>query len=379
MPETPHKTCTRCVMNTLAPDIRFDADGVCNYCKIHDTLEHEFPRGEEGTRILEGLAARIRRDGRGRKYDCVVGVSGGRDTSYCLYMCKQLGLRPLAVHFDNGWDADIAKVNLSKLCERMEVDLHCVIADWEESRELTNCTIRACVPYIDMTDDVGIARALYDSAAAEGVRYIILSHSFREEGVTPLKWNYMDGRYCRSLIKRFGRMEFKKFRNVDLHNILYWSLVKRIRIVNITNYYDDVGTGVEELLHEKFGWVDTGQHHYDNEIFALVYNYARRKFGFDWRVVELSARIRTGLITRDQALEILKTTPFFENEELVDFCLKKQGLSREEYESLIAAPNKYFTDYPTWYPLLKLFKWPIKLMCRAHLAPAHAYEKYFEA
>jgi hypothetical protein len=367
-------------MDTRAPDIRFDAKGVCNYCHIQDKLEAEFPRGEAGHKILQEMAEKMRRHGNGRNFDCVVGVSGGRDTSYCMHYCKEvMGLRPLAVHFDNGWDSSIAKENLSRLCDRMGVELHTIIADWEESRELTNCTIRACVPYIDLTDDIGIARALYDTAVEEGVRYIILSHSFREEGVTPLKWNYMDGRYARSMIRQFARMEFKKFKNVDIHHLLYWGIVKGIRVVNITNYYDDTGTQVEELLAEKYGWVDTGQHHYDNEIFALAYYYARHKFGFDWRVVELSARVRTGVLTREEALQQMEEAPFFENREVVDYCLKKQGISAEEFEQILRAPNKYFTDYPTWYPLLRMCKYPIKLACRAHLAPAHAYEKFFEA
>jgi hypothetical protein len=367
-------------MDTSAPDIRFDGDGVCNYCHIHEKLEQLFPLGETGAAELHRLADRIRARGRGRPYDCVVGVSGGRDTSYCLYHTKEvLGLRPLAVHFDNGWDSQVAKSNLSKVCDGLKVDLHTVIADWEESRELTNSTIRACVPYIDLTDDVGIARALFDACVSEGVKYIITSHSFREEGVTPLKWNYMDGRYTRALIRQFGRMKFRKFKNVDIHHMLWWSVVKGIRVVNTTNYYDDRGVHVEQLLHDKYGWVDTGQHHYDNELFGLVYNYARRKFGFDWRVVELSARVRTGVITRDQAMGILESVPFFENDDVVDYALNKQGIAREEYEAIIAAPNKFFTDYPSWYPLLKLLRRPIKVACRAHFVPAHAYEKYFEA
>ncbi len=374
------RMCTRCVMDATVPGIHFDAQGVCNYCHMHDNLEAMFPTGKAGEAVLSRMAEQMRQAGKGRKYDCVVGVSGGRDTSYCLYYVKEkMGLRPLAVHFDNGWDSDISKTNLAKVCDGLDVDLHTIIMDWPESRELTNCTIRACVPYIDLTDDVGIASALYRTAAQEGVRYIILSHSFREEGVTPLKWNYMDARYTRALIKRFSTMAFKHFKNVDIHHMLYWIFVKKIHVVNITNYYNDVGEHVEELLQKEYGWEDTGQHHMDNEMFALVYNYARRKFGFDWRIVELSAKVRTGVITKEQALKALSEMPFFENETLVDYGLKKQGISREEYEEIIAAPNKYFTDYPSYYPLLKLFKWPIKLLCRAHVLPAHAYEKYFEA
>ena len=367
-------------MDSRVPGIKFDENGVCNYCHMQDHLVEQFPIGAEGEAVLARLAAKMRKAGRGRKYDCVVGVSGGRDTSYCLHYTKaRLGLRPLAVHFDNGWDSDIAKTNLSKLCDGLDVELHTIIMDWPESRELTNCTIRACVPYIDLTDDIGIASALYRTASKEGVRHIILSHSFREEGVTPLMWNYVDARYTRALIKRFCTMPLVHFKNVDIHHMLYWIIVKGIRVVNLTNYYDDTGERVEKLLAEKYGWEDTGQHHMDNEMFALVYYYARHKFGFDWRVVELSARVRTGVITRQQALDALTEIPFFENEDLVDYCLKKQGFSREEFDAILAAPNKYFADYPSYYPLLKLFRLPFKWLCRAHVLPAHAYEKYFEA
>lgn len=372
--------CSRCVMDSTVPGIRFDDAGVCSYCHMQDKLEGLYPNGPEGERVLMGMAEKMRKHGRGRRFDCVVGVSGGRDTSYCLHYCKEkMGLRPLAVHFDNGWDSEISKTNLAKLCANMDVELHTIIMDWPESRDLTNCTIRACVPYIDLTDDIGIASALYRTAAQENVRYIILSHSFREEGITPLLWNYVDARYTRALVKRFGTIEYKHFKNVDLHHMLYWSLWKGIRIVNITNYYNDVGAHVEELLQERYGWEDTGQHHMDNEMFALVYYYARHKFGFDWRIVELSAKVRTGVITREQAFAALKEIPFFENEALVDYCLKKQGFSREEFDAILKAPNKYFTDYPSYYPLLRAFRLPIKLLCRMHFVPAHAYEKFFEA
>ena len=376
----PNRVCSRCVMDSVVPGIRFGINGVCNFCQIHDRMELAYPTGQAGEQILSVIGERIRRAGRHRAYDCVVGVSGGRDTSYCLYYVKEkMGLRPLAVHFDNGWDSDVAKTNLARLCEKLDVDLHTIIMDWPESRALTNANIRACVPYIDLTDDVGIASALYRTAARESIRHIILSHSFREEGILPLIWNYVDGRYTRSIIKRFCDIQtFNDFKNVDIHHMLYWILIKGIRVANITNYYDDTGDKVELFLKENFGWEDTGQHHMDNEMFALVYNYTRRKFGFDWRMVELSAKVRTGVLTRPEALEVLKTPPFFETDEMVDYCLKKQGLSHEEYEGIIAASNKYFTDYPSNYPLLRVFRLPIKMLCRMHALPIHAYEKYFE-
>ena len=286
--------CKRCIMDSTVLGVRFDAEGICSHCKLHDKLDRLYPAGEVGRKQVEQIADKIRKQGRGKRYDCIVGLSGGRDTSYCLYQTKQLGLRPLAVHFDNGWDSDVAKNNMRKVCDALNVDLHTDIADWEESRELTNCTIRASVPYIDVTDDIGIARTNYDSAVREGVRYIMVSHSFREEGINPIKWMYIDGRYVDSLIKQYGRMKFKKFKNIYLRNMFYWHFVKRIKMLNLTNYYDDAGKHVEQLLEDKFGWTDTHQHHNDNEIFALVCYYSRHKFGIDWRLVDFSAKIRTG-------------------------------------------------------------------------------------
>lgn len=373
-----YQECDRCLMSTEVPGVRFDASGVCNHCGIHDKLDKVYPTGAEGKRRIEAIAARIKEEGRGKKYDCIVGISGGRDTSYCLYETVQLGLRPLAVHFDNGWDSEISKGNLLRLCSAMNVDLHTVIADWEESRELTNCTIRAGVPYIDLTCEVGIARALYDTAVEEGVKYIILSHSYREEGITPLKWMYVDGLYVRSVVQRFGRMNFKKFKNVDLHHMFYWHILKGIRIVNLPNYYDDAGDHVEKLLTDKFGWEDTGAHHFDNEIFALVFHIARHKFGFDWRICEFSGKVRSGVMTKEEAREALKTPPAFETPENVAYCLKKQGISQAEFDDLMRAPPKYFSDYPNYHQFLKLFKYPIKVMGRMNILPSYVYEKFFE-
>ncbi|MBX9788348.1 MAG: N-acetyl sugar amidotransferase [Pirellulales bacterium] len=370
--------CRRCVINSSIPGVHLDAEGICNHCHIHDRLNAMFPLGEEGTRRLQEIVDRIRRDGRGKPFDCVVGLSGGRDTCYCLYKCKQLGLRPLAVHFDNGWDSDIAKNNIRKICTGLDVELHTIIADWEESRELTNCTIRASLPYIDLTDDIGIVHALYSSADKEGVRWIIHSHSFRCEGINPLLWNYMDGRFVRHLIKRFCRIRLKHFKNVDLRNFLYWVFVKRIKVFTMTNYYQDAGEEIDELLKREFGWENTGGWHFDNEIFGLQCYYSRHKFGIDWRVVELAALVREKQMTRDAALAELAEVPAIERKEIVDYALKKQGISPAEWAEIMAAPPKFFTDYPSYYPVLRVIRLPIKVLCRLNILPPHAYEKYFE-
>lgn len=370
--------CRRCVLDSTVAGIRFDADGVCNHCHIHDRLNRLYPAGPEGEKFLARMAEKIKRSSRGKAHDCIVGLSGGRDTCYCLYKTRQLGLRPLAVHFDNGWDSDIAKNNIRKICSKLDVELHTIIADWEESRELTNCTIRASLPYIDLTDDIGIVSALYRTAAAEGIHWIIHSHSFRCEGINPLKWNYVDARFVRGLIKRYCRIQLKQFQNTDLHHLLYWILVKRIRVFTMTNYYKDSDPAIDELLKREFDWQDTGGWHFDNEIFGLQSYYSRHKFGIDWRVIELAALVREGVTTRDEALAELAEIPEVEDRRIVDYALKKQGLSAEEFAEIMAAPPKYFTDYPSYYPLLRALKYPIKALSRLNVLPPHTYEKYFE-
>lgn len=365
-------------MDSTIPKVKFDAQGICNHCKIHERLNRLYPVGDEGERILRKIADKIKKSGKGKPYDCIVGLSGGRDTCYCLYKTKQLGLRPLAVHFDNGWDSDIAKNNIRKICTKLDVDLHTIIADWEESRELTNCTIRASLPYIDLTDDIGIISALYRTAAEEGIHWIIHSHSFRAEGINPLAWNYVDGRFVRSLIKRFCKIKLKQFQNTDIHHFWYWVFIKRIRVFTMTNYYADADPRIDAFMKKEFGWEDTGGWHFDNELFGLQCYYSRHKFGIDWRVVELSALVREGAMTRDAALAEMKEIPPIERKEIVDYALKKQGITQEEFAEIMAAPKKFFYDYPTWYPVLKAFQYPIKLLCRMHVLPPHAYEKYFE-
>ena len=375
---TSPRVCTRCIMDETVSGITFDDQGVCNHCHIHDTLDRLYPLTDEGHQELLSIVEQIKRAGRGRPYDCIVGISGGRDTCYCLYMTKQLGLRPLAVHFDNGWDSEIAKTNLRNVLEKLDVDLHTVVADWEESRELTNCTIRASLPYIDMTDDVGIVSALYRTAAKEKIRWIIHSHSFRSEGINPLKWNYMDGRLVRQIIKRFCRIRLKLFRNVELRHFFWWIFVKRIRTFTMTNYYNDVGPEIDELLKNDFGWQETGGWHFDNEIFGLACYYSRVKFGIDWRICEFAAWVRTGVMTREDALQKMTETPEIESREYVDYGLKKQGISPEEWQEILAAEPKYFTDYPTYYPVLKLLSPLIRLLGRLQILPAHTYEKFFK-
>jgi hypothetical protein len=188
----------------------------------------------------------------------------------------------------------------------------------------------------------------------------------------------MDGRLVHHIIKRFCRIPLKFFKNVELRHFFWWVFVKRIKTFTITNYYDDLGDKIDEFLGEQFGWQSTGGWHFDNEIFGLACHYSRVKFGIDWRIPEFAAWVRTGEMTREAALEALEETPAIEREEIVSYGLKKQGISDEEWQQILAAEPRYFTDYPTYYPVLKLLSPLIWLLGRLHILPAHTYEKFFK-
>ncbi|HEY3272421.1 MAG TPA: N-acetyl sugar amidotransferase [Methanocella sp.] len=375
MPEK-NQVCTRCVSDTTIPNIRFDADGVCNFCKIQDALEADSRLDEQNKARFTTLIEKIKREGRHKEYDCVVGVSGGRDSTYVLYNALKLGLRPLAVHFDNGWNSEIAVANIKKATNKLNVDLHTVVADWEEFKDLQKSFLRASVSDAEIPTDYAILSVLYKEAARAGTRYILNGHSFRTEGIVPLGWTYMDGRYVHSVHKKFGRMHIRSFPVMSMADLIYYTSVRRITFVNMLKYieYDQKKAG--EIMSRELGWQYYGGHHHENVYTHFFQSYLLpKKFGIDKRKIEYSALIRSGQMTREAALaEIAQPYPF--DREVVNYTISKLGLSRSEFEDIMAAPPKTFHDYGTYYPVIKAMKLPIRMSCSMGLLPMIFYQKY---
>jgi len=372
-----YQICTRCVSDTSFPAIRFDADGVCQYCKAHDELERVYPRGPEGERRLEQITEKIKRSGRGKPYDCVAGVSGGRDSTYTLYLAVRYGLRPLAVHFDNGWDSEVAVRNIKNVCTTLNVDLHTHVADWEEFRDLQIAFLKASVPEAEVPTDVAIHAALQEAAAAERIRYVILGHSFRTEGIAPIEWTYMDGRYIRAIRRRFGTIPQKTVPNLTLTRYLYFTYIKRIQTVPILNYVRYHHDEVAQTLEREVGWEYYGGHHHESSYthFVQAALFAT-KFNIDKRRLEYSALIRSGQKTREEALEDLGQNPYPVDPELVAYCVRKLGLTMDEWNAILSLPTKSFHDYPSYYPLIRALRWPIRLGYRLGLVPPVLYFKF---
>jgi len=383
-PPPGYRRCTRCLMDTTAPGISFDVAGECSFCAVHDRMDRAFPLGEVGRQTVRLLAAEMRRAGRGRRYDCVVGLSGGRDSTYTLWYCvAQLGLRPLAVHFNDGFGNPVAGENMVRTCQHLGVELRTVTSDWRESKDLKIAFLKASVPDMEEGTDLGIATALYGVAAQEGVRHLVIGQSFRTEGVAPLSWNYLDGKYLRAVHRQFGTVPLRPWRptdpgfNLGIKEMLYYTLVRRIKTVTLLYHLDYVRTEVDEVLVRELAWKSPGAHYSDDLYQSLIYYLNRVKFNIDRRLFNYSALVRTGQMSREFALDRISRPNSIEDEKVIALCIRRLGLTRAEFETLVAAPPRSFHDYPNSYRLLRLVRWPIKIMSRLNMIPESAYDKFF--
>lgn len=374
-----YQVCSRCVSDTTMPDIRFDEHGICSFCHIHDTLDEQFPLDERGRERLHQIIQRIQEDGQARKYDCIVGVSGGTDSTFCLYMAKKLGLRPLAVHFDNGWNSEESVSNIRNAVRKLGVDLEWIRVDFEEFCDIQRSFLKASVPDAEIPTDLAIHAVLHRTAAEKGIKWIINGMNFRTEGIQPLKWSYTDGRYVRSVQELFGSRPLVTYPNLTIPDMINFSLVKGIKTVPLLAYMNYSKEETKDILKREVDWTDYGGHHFESLYTRFVItDILWGKFRIDKRKVQLSAAVRSGKLTRDAALEILKTPPNGDPE-VTRMVLEKIGFTEEEFGEILSLPPKTFLDYPTSYPLIRALKSPIKLACSLNLVPKIFYEKYLGA
>jgi N-acetyl sugar amidotransferase len=357
-------------MDTTDPFIEFDSSGVCNHCRHYDELSARMlPSTEEAGRELKNLAARIKSDGVGKQYDCVVGVSGGVDSTYVVYLVKKLGLRPLAIHLDNGWDAELAVSNIEKVLRHLGVDLHTNVLDWEEFKHLQLAFLRASVPDGEIPTDHAIAAVIYQTAARLGIKYVISGSNVVTEGILPASWTYgiQDWTYIRSVHKRFGRKGIKTFPHMGLFRRFYYNLIRGIVTIRILNLIPYSKQEAMHVLQDELGWRYYGGKHYESIYTRFFQGYILlRKFNIDKRLAHLSTLICSGQITRKQALEELKneTYPRELQQEDYRYAIKKLGLSDSEFEEIMNLPIKSFRDYPNENNLMMFLRKVLRILQR---------------
>jgi N-acetyl sugar amidotransferase len=350
-------------MDTVGdPDITFDEKGVCNYYyEYKRKAKHRLATSMDGEDEIRSIVSKIRQEGRRREYDCVVGVSGGVDSTYTVYVTKQLGLRPLAVHFDNGWNSELAVSNIEKVLRRLEIELHTYVVDWEEFKNLQLSFLKASTPDGEIPTDHAILAVLYKVAGEYNIPYIITGNNFRTEGVMPPSWAYghIDWRYIKAVHKLYGNMALRTFPHLSLLSFLYYTVVKKIRLISLLNYLDYDRTRAMQVLEEEVGWKYYGGKHYESVYTKFYQGYVLpRKFNIDKRKLHVSTLVFAGLLDRESALRELEAEPYPVDtlKEDRDFVIKKLGLSEEDLDRILRLPLKSFKDYHNSYHLHKYLR-----------------------
>lgn len=354
MSSRPYQVCTNCVMDTTDSRIVFDEQGVCDHCTTYfGKIAPNWRTGDEGRQTLVEIAAKIRRAGEGKDFDCIIGMSGGIDSSYLTYIAKrELGLRPLVFHVDAGWNSQEAVNNIEKLVDKLGLDLYTEVIDWEEMRDLQLAFFKSGVPHIDTPQDHAFFAMMYRFAEQYGVKHILTGANYSTECIrNPLEWMYYqsDSIQLRDIHRRFGSRPLATFPVTSiLRHKVYLPYVKGIRVIKPLNYIPYVKEDAIRLLVEEFGWQPYPQKHFESRFTKFYEGYwLPTKFGFDTRRVQYSSLILTNQMTREQALEELQHPPYDEATVFQEFeyVATKLGITVEELQSYLEAPNKTYKDY----------------------------------
>ena len=361
--------CSKTVMDNIAdPNIVFDEDGVCNYWHEYQSkADLELVHGKEGELKWSKKVEEIKEKGKQRPYDCIIGVSGGVDSTFIAYLVKKAGLRPLVVHFDNGWNSEIAVKNIENIINYLNADLYTLVVDWEEFRDLQRAYIKAGVVDIEVLTDHAILATLYKLAAKHKIKYVISGANIETEIVLPKAWIYKksDSVNIRAIHKKYGELELKTYPLYEPWKKLYYNKLVKLEFVKPINWMKYRKAEAKKLIEKEIGWKDYGGKHYES-IFTKFYQayILPTKFKIDKRKAHLSNLICSGQLSREEALEELKQ-PLYDDHELSmdkEFVAKKLGFSIEEFDQLMSEEPKSHFDYPTEGPIESHYSWlkPIK-------------------
>jgi len=358
-----YKACSRCVMDTSDPDITFDPNGVCNHCIEFETVTRRkwFP-GEEGRSRWAAIVEQIKTAGSGQEYDCILGLSGGVDSSYLAIKVHDWGLRPLVVHVDAGWNSELAVANIEAIVKHCNYDLHTHVVDWEEMRDLHLAYLRAGISNQDVPQDHIFFASLYHFATRNGIRYILSGGNIATEGILPRSWHgsAMDAINLKAIHAKFGERPLRNYKTISFFEYYIWyPFVKRMLAVRPLNYMPyDKAKAVEEL-ERTVGWRAYGRKHGESQFTKLFQNYyLPERFGYDKRRPHLSSLIVSGQMSREEALAKLAEPLYNANDLEVDiayFC-KKLRISRAQFDELMQAPVHWYSDFPTWDARYRLLK-----------------------
>ena len=351
--------CRSCVMDTTDPEISFDKTGRCNYCV---DFENKYPNFDKNKAVFPEVELvqkinEIKQHGKANDYDCIVGLSGGVDSSYVAYLAKEHGLRPLCVHFDSGWNSELAVKNIESIVKHLNFDLYTYVCDWREMKDLQLSFFKASVANCDIPQDHAFIAGLHEIAQKHKIKYLINGHNIATEFIMPMEWGYTshDVVQIKSIQKQFGKSRLKKYPTYSaFKRFIYFKYINPVQSFNILNYVPYKKDEVKQFLIDELGWRDYGGKHYESRFtkFFQAY-YLPVKFGFDKRKPHLSSLIVSGQISKKDALNDLSKDLYEVNDLKQDkeFLAKKLGVSFKEFETILNLPIKQYYDYNFSYIL----------------------------
>ncbi len=358
MNQKEYQICTNCVMDTTDPEIEFDKNGACNHCrKFENILKKNWFPNEVGREKLNTIVKKIQEDGKTYDYDCVIGLSGGVDSSYLAYALRTQypELRILAIHIDAGWNSELAVHNIENIVKILDIDLYTAVINWEEMKDLQLAYFKSQLANQDVPQDHAFFATLYDAADKHGIKYFLTGSNLATESILPSAWGYnaMDATQLKAVHKKFGKIKLKDYTTVSFFKRkIYYPYIKKFRIIKPLNLMPYNKDEAKRIIIDKINWRDYGAKHHESRFTKFFQSYwLPTKFGFDKRKAHLSSLIVSGQLTREEAFQELKKPLYNENElkEDKEFLAKKMGISMVEFDNIMDMPNKTFKDYPSDY------------------------------
>jgi N-acetyl sugar amidotransferase len=372
------KVCVHCIMdNVNEPDLQFDENGVCNYCRSYTESSALIPKGEARDKKLHELVNTIKERSKGKKYDAVLGVSGGVDSTYLAYLAHKLGLKLLLVHCDNGWNSELSVKNIEGIIQYTGFDLHTIVLNWEEFKDIQLSFFKAGVVDIELPYDYALVASIYKVAEKHGIQSLLSGHNLVTEGtVMPKSWRHdkWDIINIKAIHKLFGKRPMKTFPHFSPWQMSYFTLTKKFENIRLLNYAEYDKKAAKELITKEMGWRDYGGKHYESVFTRFYQGYILpEKFHIDKRQFHYSILICSGQISRDEALEEMKKPPYASPQMLkedMEYVKKKLDFTDESFNKYMAAPIHKHTDYPNiesywkkYYRVVGLLK-PFKFILR---------------
>lgn len=356
-------------MDTTDPEITFDELGNCNHCNsFYEVAPNVWFPNEEGAKKLELIISEIKQAGKNNEYDCIIGLSGGIDSSYLAYITTKMGLRLLAVHVDAGWNSELAVKNIENIVKKLNIDLYTCVIDWAEIKDLQIAFLKSGVANQDTPQDHAFFAALYGFAVKENIKYVLSGSNNATEFILPSAWGYdaMDSIHLKAIHKRFGTKKLKTFPIVNFFDLyIGYRYIRQMKVVTPLNYLPYNKNKAIAILEKELGWKYYGGKHYESRFTKFFQGYyLPTKFGYDKRKAHLSSLIVSGQITREKALQEIQK-PAYPLEELEDdkeFLIKKLGLTASEFENMMQVPNVNFSNYPSNYLIKIAWRFANKLI-----------------